>query len=79
MGNCGWESIPAFDSLNHYKQFLRSMESAVASTAARAVAVDPKAGWGSAWKERWYRCEADGRVWRLVAPDPPFPGVFELV
>jgi hypothetical protein len=77
VSSCGWEPIKAFDSLNQYKEFLANLEEAVAAGNAQSVPVDPIEGWGSAWKERWFECKADHRTWRLVAPDPPFPGVFE--
>jgi hypothetical protein len=77
--SCDWETIEAFDSLNHYKEFLAKLEAEVAAGKAQALKVDSSKGWGSAWKERWFECKADHRIWRLVAPDPPFPGVFDVL
>jgi hypothetical protein len=31
------------------------------------------------YKERWFKCGNCGKVWRLVRPDYPFPGVWEAV
>jgi hypothetical protein len=30
-------------------------------------------------EERWYRCRQCRQVWRLVEPDPPFSGIWEMV
>ena len=30
-------------------------------------------------RESWYRCASDGTTWRLIEPDPPYPGVWEQV
>jgi hypothetical protein len=29
--------------------------------------------------ERWFRCSSCNQVWRLIEPDPPFPGSWEKV
>lgn len=29
--------------------------------------------------ESWYRCSICGQLWRLVEPDPPFAGLWEVV
>jgi hypothetical protein len=77
--SCDWEPVEAFDSLDHYKEFLAMLEKQVAAGKAQSVTVDPVKRWGSAWKERWFECTEDHRIWRLVAPDSPFPGAFDLV
>jgi len=46
---------------------------------ARRVPLDPQRAWGTAWDEHWYECVSTGEIWRLVAPDPPFRGVFKKV
>lgn len=30
-------------------------------------------------REEWYECTQCGRVFRLIEPDPPFKGLWELV
>jgi hypothetical protein len=79
MADCGWEAIDAFKSLDDYKQFLSRLEDDVAVGRAKGVPVDPTKSWGNAWRERWYQCNGEDRIWRLVPPDGPFPGVFELI
>jgi len=74
-----WQPIEAFESLHHYQHFLSNLDNAVADGKAKVVPIDEGRGWGSAWRERWYECKEDGRVWRLVPPNGPFPGVFHLV
>jgi len=76
---CGWEPIQHFGSLEHYEDFLSALNSEVGSGSAHQVALDAKRAWGTAWDERWFQCVENGEVWRLVAPDPPFRGVFKPV
>jgi hypothetical protein len=76
---CEWEPIQPFNSLRDYEEFLQSLNGQIETGVVRAVPVDPKLGWGSAWDEHWYECMASHEIWRLVAPDPPFRGVFKKV
>lgn len=34
---------------------------------------------GLGFVERWFQCKQCGETWRLVSPDPPFAGLWELV
>jgi hypothetical protein len=74
---CDWEPIDRFQSLAHYEKFLSWINEQVADGRVTVVPLDQQKAWGSAWDEHWYRCNADREVWRLVAPDPPFRGVFK--
>jgi len=74
---CDWEPIERFQSLAHYEQFLTSINEQVKEGRAKAVPLDPAKAWGNAWDEHWYQCIAANELWRLVAPDPPFRGVFK--
>ena len=80
MGSpCDWESVDRFKSLADYEQLLAKITEQVANGRARVVAVDPDKGWGTAWDEHWYQCTDKNEIWRLVAPDPPFRGIFKKV
>lgn len=74
---CNWDKVDGFRSLDEYEQTLALLQEQVKSGTAAAVDLDPQKRWGTAFDEHWFRCHADGQVWRLVAPDPPFRGVFK--
>ena len=76
---CEWEPIQPFQSLHEYEEFLQSVNGQVESGLVRPVPLDPKQAWGTAWDEHWYECLGTGEIWRLVAPDPPFRGVFKKI
>lgn len=76
---CNWEPVDRFQSLADYGRFLSWINEQVTEGRAAVVPLDPARAWGNAWEENWYRCVADGQVWRLVGPDPPFRGVFKRV
>jgi len=74
---CGWEPVDGFNSLAEYEKLRDSVSEQVSSGQAdeRRVA-KPYSGLKTI-DEHWYLCKATGETWRLIAPDPPFPGIFE--
>ena len=76
--HCDWQSIDGFGSDREYEQFLLWITEQVEAGIATEVRVRKKYS-GVDWDEHWYRCIATKEVWRLVAPDPPFNGIFEPV
>lgn len=72
-----WEEIQGFRSGIEFTQFEEWIAGAVEEGVIREVPVTSHYG-GSSFDEHWYRT-SNGVVWRLVDPDPPFPGVFERV
>jgi len=79
VASCNWVTVDAFRSLAEYKKLLSELEAGVAAGLVEQVPADPAKGWGTAFKEQWFRCLGDHEIWRLVAPDPPFPGVFDRI
>ena len=77
--SCNWEEVAGFESLDEYEQTRALLEEQVKSGAALPVDLDRQKRWGTAFDEHWFKCNRDGQVWRLVAPDPPFRGVFKPV
>ena len=77
--NCGWEPVDGFKSLAEYERLRDSVNEQVRLGQAdeRRVA-KPYSGLKTI-DERWYRCKANGEIWRMIAPDPPFPGIFDKV
>lgn len=73
-----WDEIHGFASPGEFARFERWVAAAIDESLLVAVDVqDPYSGLPML-NERWYRTPS-GSVWRLVAPDPPFRGVFERV
>lgn len=72
-----WHEIHGFRSPMEYQRFQSWLIELQHSHVIAEVPVsEPYAG-SPMFVEAWYRA-GDGRTWRLVAPDPPFRGVFEL-
>jgi len=78
-GTCGWQVVDGFKSLADYESLRDSVREQVRLGQAdeRRVA-KPYSGLKTI-DERWYKCKATGEIWRMIAPDPPFPGIFEKV
>ena len=77
--DCGWEEVQGFRSLDEYKTTLARLTEQVRSGHAARVDLDPTKRWGTAFDEQWFQCRLGGPIWRLVAPDPPFPGIFKPI
>jgi len=77
--SCGWEPIDGFKSLVDYELLRDSIREQVqlGQVDERRVA-KPYSGLKTI-DEHWYRCKATGEIWRIIAPDPPFPGIFNKV
>ncbi len=73
-----WEEIHGFKSPGEFERFKRWITEAVKEGALREVSVGHPYSGSSLFNEKWYR-EPNGDVWRVVAPEPPFRGVFERV
>lgn len=78
MAEEGWDEIHGFTSPGEFVRFQQWIADAVAEGALTEVPVDSVYSGSSLFDERWYRA-ASGTVWRVVAPEPPFRGVFERV
>jgi hypothetical protein len=73
-----WDEIHGFSSPGEFERFRRWIADAVAEGALAEVPVRSAYSGSTALDEHWYR-STRGTVWRVVAPDPPFRGVFERV
>jgi hypothetical protein len=80
MGSgCGWERIERFDTFERYNSVKAAVSEQVSAGLAKETRVLKPYSGLKTLDERWFRCSADGRIWRLIAPDPPFPGIFEPI
>lgn len=73
------EEVQGFDTPITYREFAQLVERCVVAGTAKEVAVDQFYGHGKAVGGRWFRDDATGRTWRLIAPSEPFPGLWEQV
>lgn len=73
-----WDEIHGFDSPGEYERFRGWIDGAIEDGALSEVAVESNYGGSSLFDERWFR-SASGGTWRLVAPEPPFLGTFEMI
>jgi hypothetical protein len=76
--DCGWNAIEGFGSDIEYERFRARILEQVQSGLAKEERVKTPYS-GIDWDEHWYQCAASKQTWRLVAPDPPFNGIFEPV
>jgi len=74
-----WEEIHGFNSPEEYTRFVRYIEGQVSAGIARERDVDPRYGKGMIFGGRWFEDIETREVWRLVAPDFPFRGLWEPV
>ena len=74
-----WEEIHGFASPGEYNRFVQYVEDQVRSGVAREIPADPLYGQGMIYGGRWFQDIETAAVWRLVAPDSPFRGLWEPV
>ena len=79
VSDCGWEPVESFHSFADYEQLRKQIVEQVNKGSAKERRVTRPYSGLRTLNERWYRCESSQKTWRLVAPDPPFPGIFEPV
>ncbi len=75
---CNWKAVEGFRSDEEYERFRARIIEQVQLGLAKEERVRKRYS-GIDWDEHWYRCAANNQTWRLVAPDPPFNGIFEPV
>lgn len=70
-----WDRIEGFTSPGEFQRFLLWIQSALDEGALVEIAVQERYGPSEMFDERWFEARS-GQRWRLVAPEPPFLGVF---
>ena len=73
-----WDEIHGFVSPGEFRRFQNWIVKQVQEGALVEVQVEEPYSGSPLFDERWFHTTS-GTVWRLVAPDPPFRGVFERV
>lgn len=79
MTSCPWEEIDSFGTPGEFQRFVRWIAEQITSGTASEVPVTTRYGGAKTLHERWFTHADSGQTWRLVAPEPPFLGVFERV
>jgi hypothetical protein len=74
-----WQPIHGFRSPGEYERFKQWIAERVSAGVAERVEVETAWADANTLLEEWYRHLDSGDVWRLVAPDPPSPGLFDRV
>jgi len=79
VNRCEWEKAENFNSYSHYERVLAFIRQQMADGEVREVKVRRRYSGLETLDEHWFKCLASKETWRIVAPDPPFKGVFEKV
>jgi hypothetical protein len=73
-----WDEIHSFRTPGEFNLFVKWIhEQAAQGLISECVVQEHYAG--STFDEKLFRCNGCGCIWRLVAPEPPFLGVFEPI
>jgi hypothetical protein len=73
-----WEEIHGFASPGEYERFRVWIAEAISEGVLAETPVKEPYSTSPMFDEHWYR-DQTGNRWRVVAPDPPFRGVFQRV
>jgi hypothetical protein len=74
-----WQEVHGFSSLSEFTRFVSCIEAQVRAKRAEEVPVDPDYSAGEIYGGRWFKDLESQRLWRLVAPDYPFRGLWEPI
>lgn len=72
-----FEQVDGFHSPWNFEKFEESIKRMISEGAVKEIPVKQPYSIVK-YDERWIECPS-GVIWRLVAPDFPFPGLFEKV
>lgn len=73
------EEVRGFESPIAHRHLAQILEECVRAGTAIAVAADPAYAAGDVGGGQWFKDATTGRIWRLVGPAEPYPGVWEQV
>lgn len=74
-----WEEIHGFNGPKEYERFVKYIEKQIETKVAEEILPDPNYSKGEIYGGRWFKDLETGEIWRLIAPDIPFKGLWELV
>lgn len=70
------EKIDRFHSIGEFERFQRYVDGLLKDRDLVEVPVQKKY---AGFIEQWYKCPGCEQVWRLVHPDFPFKGIWDIV
>ncbi|MDO9162194.1 MAG: hypothetical protein Q8N35_05435 [Methylococcaceae bacterium] len=73
---CIWEEVNGLCLINEYSRFVKYIEAQLAQGQTEEQTADPNYGAGEIYGGRWFKDIYSGQIWRLVAPDFPFKGLW---
>jgi len=76
---CVWEEIRGFSSVSEYECFVKYISNQTTNGFVVEIEADPRYGKGELYGGRWFKDKESNEVWRLIAPDFPFRGLWEKV
>jgi hypothetical protein len=79
ISNCPWEEIHGFAVSSEYNRFIKYLERQIHNHEVEEIEIDPDYGSGTIYGGRWFKYLDTGEIWRLIAPDFPFKGLWEPV
>lgn len=71
MSNCFWEKIEAFQSENEYNRFIYWVENQKKDGLCEEI-IEPRTDEADVWRDRYFKCNETGEVWKLSRPDPGY-------
>jgi len=79
MNNCPWEEIYEFALPSEYNRFIKYLERQIHNNEVEEIEVDPNYEANTIYGGRWFKYLETDEIWRLIAPDFPFKGLWEPV
>lgn len=73
------EEIRGFQSPMEYQKFVKFVEERVKDGSLLEIPADVTYEKRGVFGGRWFKKSGSGKVWRLVPPDFPFRGIWEVV
>jgi len=74
-----WERTSGFNSPGEYHSFTKYIEEQITAGLVEEIDPDPNYGKGEIYGGRWFKNLETSETWRLIPPDIPFKGLWELV
>ncbi|MBK7208533.1 MAG: hypothetical protein IPH91_09770 [Elusimicrobia bacterium] len=75
----GFVEIHGFQTTGEFNRFVEFLKTQVNLGILQEIPSDPAYSKGEIVGGRWFREIKSGKVWRLIDPDPPFRGLWEMV
>ncbi len=73
------ERIDGFQSPNEYEQFILWIAEHIKEGSIEEIPAGVRYAGATVFDEKWFRLKKSKEVWRLVAPDFPFRGIFDRI